>query len=145
MTSIIEGASLLRRQIVELLDGDATLKQRVSRVFGYIPPNDTAQPFLVAYPMRVVDQSALGEGEDGVEVSLSISAVWGHYEGEGDAHPLVEIFAQVHELLQGFAVTIPGFDATQLTFLELDEEQDADGLGFDGRITFQCQLLREAD
>ncbi len=145
MTNILEGASLLRRQIVALLDGDATLRQRVKRVYGYVPLHDAEQPYLVAYPLRVVDQSALGDQEDGVEISVSISAVWGHYDVEGDVHPVVEVLAQVHDLLQGFVCTIPGFDASQLTFAEMDEEQDADSLGFDGHVTFQCQLLKEAE
>lgn len=145
MTNIIEGASLLRRQIVALLDGDATLRQRVQGVYGYVPLHDALQPYLVVYPMNVVDQSALGDGEDAVEISVSVSAVWGHYEIEGDVHPLVEVLARVYDVLQGFVCTIPGFDAAQLTFTEMGEEQDADSLGFDGRVTFQCQLLKEAE
>lgn len=149
MTNILEGASLLRRQVVDRLNGDATLMERVKQVYAKVPPvpsdGDTPQPYLIAYPLRVVDQSALGEGEDGAEISLSITAVWGHDESDDDAHPLIEVFARVHELLHGYAVELDGFDATQLLFTEMDEEEDADGRGFDGHITFQCTLLRDAE
>jgi hypothetical protein len=142
MSTIIEAASLARRAVVETLGADPTLMSRVKKVYGYNPPGKPDQPFLVVYPLRAVNNSPLSDAEGGVEISLSVQAVWGHYEVEDDAHPVIEALNRIYELLDGAVLDIPGCDPTQWSWLEMDEEQDADSLGFDGSLTFTCQLLR---
>lgn len=143
--TIIEATSLARRAVVDRLNADDTLMQRVTQVYGYNPPGDPAQPYLVAYPLHAVNQSPLNDAEGVVEVTLTISAVWGHAEEEDDSYTLIEMFNRVYELLDGAVLELPGFDPTQWSWIDMSEEQDADGLGFDGAMTFTCQLVKHEE
>lgn len=140
MSTVLHGARLLRKGVVEMLKDDATLMQQVKGVFRYIPhrAETQEQPFLVVGPLAMIDDSSLSGA--GVTISLPVHVVWGRYTVPEEDEALVDLLDRIYTVLHDQVIELQDYTTTQLSFVEANEEPDADGLGFDGHITFQVRL-----